>query len=80
MRGGKDMKIRNIGNNQTEVETETATILVSYQTPVAACLNDGTGFVRTNKKWSKTTSRHINKWLGGERAREVDQSVLDNMG
>ena len=35
------MKIRNLGPNQTEIETSKATILVSYSTPVAAYLNDG---------------------------------------
>lgn len=73
------MKVKNIGSNMTEVETKMGTILVSYSTPVAACLSDGSGFIRTSKKWSMTTSRHINKWLAGANAKEVDQSVLDNM-
>ena len=70
------MKVKNSGSNQTEVSTEKAKILVSYSTPVAACMNDGSGFIRTSKKWSVTTSRHINKWLEGANAKEVDQSVL----
>ena len=73
------MKVRNIGSNVTEVETEKATILVSYRTPVACCMNDGTGFFRTNKKWSVTTSKHINKWLEGANAIEKDQSFFDNI-
>ena len=73
------MKLRNIGSNQTEVETDKAVIIFSYRTPVAAFLNDGSGYIRTNKKWSVTTSRHINKWLDGKKAREVDQSVLDSL-
>ena len=73
------MKVKNSGSNQTEVSTEKAKILVSYSTPVAACMNDGSGFIRTSKKWSVTTSRHINKWLEGANAKEVDQSVLDSL-
>lgn len=56
-------------------------VLFSYSTPVAACLagNRGVGFIRTSRKWSKTTSKHINQWLAGARATEVDQSILDNL-
>lgn len=39
-------------------------ILFSYSTPVAAYI-PGRGFVKTDKFWSKTTSRHINKYLSG---------------
>lgn len=73
------MKLRVIGSNMTEVETEKAVVLFSYSTPVAACMNDGSGFIRTNKKWSVTTSKHINKWLDGAKANEVNQDVLDNL-
>ena len=73
------MVVKNIGSNMTEVETKLGTFLVSYSTPVAACMNDGTGFIKTNKKWSVTTSKHINKWLGGAKAKDVDQSILDNL-
>ena len=71
------MKLRPLGSNQTELETDSATILFSYKTPVAACLKDGTGFVRTSTKWSPTTSRHINRWLDGASAKEVPQETLD---
>lgn len=37
-------------------------VLVSYQTPVAARSPEG-GLYRTSRKWSATTSRHINQWL-----------------
>ena len=74
------MKIKNIGSNMVEVQTEKATVLVSYSTPVAACLHTAPfGFIRTSKKWSVTTSKHINKWLDGAKAKEVDQSVLDTI-
>ena len=73
------MKLRKIANNQTELWLKDVTILVSYETPVAYI--DGlTGKAyKTSKKWSATTSRHINSWLNGVDAIEVEQSVLDNL-
>ena len=73
------MKIRPIASNMTEVETDKATILFSYKTPVACCMNDGTGFYKTSHKWSVTTSRHINKWLAGAKAIEREQSFFDSL-
>ena len=57
------MQLTPIASNMTEVETSEARILFSYRTPVAAYVF-GEGFVRTEKWWSVTTSRHINKWIG----------------
>lgn len=71
------MLVRNIGSNQTEVETRKGRILVSYSTPVAAWIN-GKAY-RTAKKWSVTTSRHINAWLNGAKAEEKPQSFFDNL-
>ena len=72
------MKLTPIGSNQTQVTlTDGTEVLFSYKTPVAACMGDGTGFVRTDKKWSPTTSRHINKWLGEALATVVPQETLD---
>jgi hypothetical protein len=72
------MKLKTIGSNQTEVIINGNTILFSYNTPVAACLAEG-GFIRTSKKWSVTTSKHIVAWLNKANAKEVEQSVLDNL-
>ncbi len=59
------MKIKPIGANQTEFQYEypgyEKTMLFSYETPVA-CILDGTAF-KTDKYWSKTTTKHINQWL-----------------
>lgn len=60
------MQLIPVGPNQNEVTFETPTgklrVFFSYKTPVAAqCQNDQ--FYRTAKKWSHTTTRHINKWL-----------------
>jgi hypothetical protein len=71
------MTLNPIAPNHTELTINDGTcILFSYKTPVAACLAEG-GFIRTAKKWSPTTSRHINKWLDGANAKEVEQAVLD---
>ena len=74
------MKLTPLGANKNEIELGNGTvILFSYSTPVAACLNgeNGVGFIRTSTKYSVTTSKHINQWLGGANAQEVDQSVID---
>ena len=77
---GAKMQLTPIASNMTEVETSEARILFSYRTPVAAYVY-GTGYVRTEKYWSVTTSRHINKWIGGKDvpAKEVAQTYLDNL-
>ena len=72
------MQLTPIASNMTEVETSEARILFSYRTPVAAYVF-GDGFVRTEKWWSVTTSRHINKWLDGGTAKEVAQTYLDKL-
>ena len=72
------MQLTPIASNMTEVETSEARILFSYRTPVAAYVF-GDGFVRTEKWWSVTTSRHINKWLPENGTfKEVPQTYLDN--
>ena len=71
------MKIRKAGNNMTELSLTNGTdVLCSYETPVAAYV-EGDGYVRTETRYSVTTSKHINKWLNGMVAREVPQSVID---
>lgn len=72
------MRVRSIGPNQTQIDTGTWSILVSYQTPVAAfdCVNGG--WYRTEKFHSKTTSKHINKWIEGT-PNDRPQSFFDNL-
>jgi hypothetical protein len=73
------MKLQPLGANQTTITTNTGmTILFSYETPVA-CIVNGKAF-KTDKQWSRTTSKHINKWL--ECYDWVDikpQSMFDNL-
>ena len=72
------MKLRAIGSNKTELNINGNTILFSYETPVAGY--DDQGAFRTATKYSVTTSKHINQYLGGkDTGRVVDQSYIDNL-
>ena len=74
------MKLIPLASNQNQLELNDGTvILFSYKTPVAAFVPYGYGYIRTNHKWSSTTTKHINKWLRGCVAKPVDQSVIDNL-
>ena len=75
---GALMQLTPIAANQTEIETDKARVFFSYRTPVAAYVY-GEGYVRTETKWSVTTSRHINKWLDGVTAEKVAQTYLDKL-
>lgn len=70
------MKLRQIGPNQTELYVGDTVVFFSYETPVAA-LVPGRGYLRTDQKWSATTSKHINRWLEGVNATLVPQAELD---
>lgn len=71
------MKLTPIAANQTELSLNNGTqVFFSYETPVAAYC-PVQGYIRTAKKWSTTTSRHINKWLKGiTEVTEVSQESL----
>jgi len=69
------MKLTPIGSNKTQVTFDLSNgpmdILFSYKTPVAAKLPSGR-FLRTNQKFSVTTSKHINQWLRANNAEEIE--------
>jgi|TARA_R110000787_G_C13337150_1_gene437873 hypothetical protein len=70
-------KLKSLGANKTQVKLESgAIVLFSYETPVAAQLPEG-GFVRTETKYSRTTSKHITQWLDGANAETVPQTEID---
>ena len=52
-------------------------VLFSYKTPVACEINGE--LYKTNKFWSKTTTRHINSWLDGRNAEEAFQTFFDTL-
>ena len=78
------MKLKRTGSNQTVVSLNNgAEVFFSYDTPVAG-YSDKLGFVKTNKWYSQTTTRHINKYLREstlnlDKVKEVDQSVINDL-
>ena len=77
------MNLNPIKANQTEVETKDGTtVFFSYKTPVAAHI-PGKGYFKTEKYWSRTTSKHIGQFIarnGGSGAVTVKpQSFFDSM-
>jgi len=72
------MRLKSLGANQTEITRMDGTVIFfSYETPVACCYQND--FYRTDRKYSVTTSRHINKWLDGRSAKTVSQEWIDGM-
>lgn len=81
------MKIKPIASNMTELMLNDGTkVLFSYQTPVACKreFSTYTSYYKTSKKWSVTTSKHINKWFRDNlftdvNVNSVDQEYFDNL-
>jgi hypothetical protein len=78
------MKIKPAGSNMTELETsDGTTVLFSYTTPVAAFM-PGAGFIKTEKTFSRTTSKHITKWINKNGSpestvTEVSQEMIEEL-
>ena len=71
------MQLKRIGYNQTVVMFNNGTeVFFSYDTPVCV-KTPGYDYLRTATYYSRTTSRHINKWLEGVTTKEVPQEVID---
>ena len=71
------MRVIPNGSNQTILEGNGCRVLYSYETPVALKAPNGK-YYRTDKKWSVTTSKHINKFVSGAaHIAFCPQSVLD---
>ena len=70
------MKLNHIAANKNEITLGNGTqVLFSYATPVACWVNGE--FFKTSKKWSNTTTRHINSWV--HLATEKPQEYFDNL-
>ena len=70
------MKLTPIAANQTSVSFNDGTeVFFSYKTPVAAYLPEK-GYVKTEKFYSVTTSRHINKYLPTKDVPTVSEEFL----
>jgi hypothetical protein len=71
------MRLRYLTSSSMELDlNDNLYILFSYETPVA-CFIQGEGYYYTEKKWSNTTSRHINSWLAGMNAKPKPQEFFD---
>lgn len=68
--------VESIGSNMAELTTHNNNrILFSYKTPVAAYVV-GTGYIKRDTWYSKTTSRHINKWIKGASISSVNDDTF----
>jgi hypothetical protein len=55
--------INRINDNATVIHfADGVSVLWSYKTPVAAFI-PGRGYIKTDRRFSVTTSRHINAWV-----------------
>ena len=73
------MQVQSLGANKTQVDLADGTsVFFSYKTPVAA-LVPGKGWIRTSTRYSVTTTKHINQWIQGALATEVDQWDIDQL-
>jgi len=57
------MNLNPIRANMTEVDTGRYRVLFSYKTPVAVFDREHNVYLRTSKKWSNTTTKHIGQWV-----------------
>lgn len=76
------MNLKHLATNKIEIDLgEGRKVLISYETPVAYTENtpEGRMYYRTEKKWSKTTSKHINSWLPSLQAIDKPQEFFDNL-
>ena len=76
------MKLKLIGANQTEVQLSDhyeTQIFFSYEQ--AVCIRNADGCFVTTEKYSRTTSKHINKWIANlsNIIKMVPQSELDKL-
>ena len=73
------MQLQRLGYNQTQINYEDGhQVFFSYSTPVAVRTPDYK-YYKTDRKWSVTTSRHINKWLDGVKATTMPQQFFDTL-
>ena len=72
--------LRNLGSNKTLITFPNGLELYySYSTCVCCYSPLTKEFYRTSKKWSRTTTRHINEYLKGCEAVEKSQDYFDNI-
>ena len=74
------MELKSLAANRTLLifNKGITEILFSYSTPVAGYSNK-LGYIKTDQYYSKTTTRHINKYLGDLKHTVVSQSVINDL-
>ena len=77
------MTIKNVFPNQTEATLNNGDIVFfSYETPVAAFVS-GRGILRTEEKFSRTTTKHINAFIERTNPKStvtiVPQAEIENL-
>ncbi len=78
------MKLNPIKPNVTELEYSNGYVLFSYKTPVVVTMKSTGEVFVTNKKWSRTTRKHINQWLNDfpitkDDIKYVNQSTIERL-
>ena len=74
------MKLNSLAANQTVVTLSNGDeVFFSYRTPVECYIRSKGLFGKTETWYSATTTRHINKWLGGRDAQILPQSFFDEL-
>lgn len=72
------MQLKNLGSNKTEIHFPNGVVVFfSYNTPVAAFV-PGRGYLRTSKRYSVTTSKHLNQWCSEYRG-FIEPEALANL-
>ena len=72
------IRLKQIGSNVNLLQRNGNDILFSYETPVAVYDHKNGEYLRTEQKFSRTTTRNINKWLGSVKAISVSQTVIES--
>lgn len=72
------IKLKNIGSNMTVLTRDDSCILFSYETPVAVLDHRRNEYLKTDVKYSMTTTKHINKWINGANVKVVPQDVINS--
>ena len=78
--------IENLGSNKTALYCNGNKIYFSYDTPVVVCDYDNEQVVITTKKYSSTTSKHINSFVDtinrwekdGWKHKDVEQEEIND--
>lgn len=73
------LKVKPVTKNMTVVTVGDVDILFSYETAVAYARKNSKAYVSEDYiRFSRTTTRHINRWLDGRKPLIVPQSLIES--